>query len=186
MLAVIYMKKTMELKEFTYLFLATLANNTKIINLRDQSVKTIKLPVDYKQIFSNIMYAGNGWDEEFSGFIDTNEYFNNHFAWETKFANCLKETLKEMNKAYKYDFVEDALFIEMRQSEVEAILSLFPNEKVRNTMDHFTNLLVDYIYTRDFAERYHDYRGSTSATIRDINHAKLLGKEVKPTVIRKR
>ena len=132
------------------------------------------------------MYAGNGWDEEFSTFIDTEEYFDNHFAWEIKFANCLKETLKEMKKTYKYDFVDDALYFNMTQEEIDAILSKFPNEKMRNTMDHFTNLLVDYIYTRDFAERYHDYRGSTSATIREINSKKLHEHDVKPVVIRKR
>jgi len=37
------------------------------------------------------------------------------------------------------------------------ILAQYPDENLRNTMDHFTNLLVDYIYTRQFQERFFDY-----------------------------
>ncbi|MBR3891807.1 MAG: hypothetical protein IKJ30_07065 [Bacilli bacterium] len=167
------MKKTMDIKDFTYLFLATLADNSKIINLRDKKIRTIHLPVNYKQIFENIMYAGNGWDEEFSIFIDTEEYFDDHFAWEEKFASALKETLIELEKPYKYDFVNDRLLIDMKQEQVDAILAKYPSEKLRNIMDHFTNLVVDFIYTREYAENYHDYSAITSAKIREINKNKI-------------
>ena len=57
--------------------------------------------------------------------------------------------------------------------QFDEILSKYPSEKLRNIMDHFTNLVVDFIYTREYAENYHDYSAITSAKIREINKNKI-------------
>ena len=166
------MKQCMEIKDFTYLLLATLANNSKIVNLRDKSIRTFFIPVNYKQIIQNIMCAGNGWDDEFSILINKEEYFDNHFAWEIKFSSSLKQTLGELQKPYKYDFVGDRLLIDIKQAQVDQILEKFPNKKIRNTMDHFTNLLTDFIYTREYQEEYHDHSAIAVERMRQIKKEK--------------
>ena len=149
-------KKCMEIKDFTYFLLAKLANKSQIINLRDKNIKTIMIPTNYKQVIENIMCAGNGWDERFSILIDKEEYFDNHFVWETKFAVTLQEVLQEMQKPYKYDFIGDRLLIQIKQEQVDEILSKYPGRKLNDVMDHFANLFVDYIFTREYQENYHD------------------------------
>lgn len=40
-------------------------------------------------------------------------------------------------------------------------------------MDHFTNLLVDYIYTREFQENQYDYYASAVKKMHDIREKQL-------------
>lgn len=94
------MENTQELdiKDFVYLMLATLAHNPKIIDYKDRSQKIIALPIQYKQIIENILCAENRWKEEFSILIDIEEYFKNHFVWERKLAVALKQVLLDLKK----------------------------------------------------------------------------------------
>ena len=154
-------KKTLSINEFVYLLLATLAQNPRIFDMKDRSKKIISLPIQYKQIIENILCADNGWKEEFSVLIDIEEYFENHFAWEQKLALTLKQVLIDLNKTFEYDFEYDKLLISFTQEEINMILSKYPNEELKNIMDHFANLLVDYIYTREFQEGHYDYYASS-------------------------
>lgn len=153
-------RNALDINDFVYLLLATLAENPKISDLKDRSKKIISLPVQYKQIIENILCADNGWKEEFSILIDTEEYFDDHFAWEQNLALALKQSLIDLNKTFEYDFEYDSLLISFTQDEINMILSQYPDEEVRNIMDHFANLLVDYIYTRKYQEEFHDYYAS--------------------------
>lgn len=140
----------MDIKDFTYLLLAMLANKSKVINLKDKSIRTVSLPNTYKESIEKIMYQGNGWDEEFSILIDTEEYFSNHYKWEDKFSRCLKEVLKELNKDVEYDVVNDRIYIDFKQEEIDNILIKFQNEEINDVMDHFSNLVVDFVFTRGY------------------------------------
>lgn len=166
-------KKTLSINEFVYLLLATLAQNPRIFDMKDRSKKIISLPIQYKQIIENILCADNGWKEEFSVLIDTEEYFENHFAWEQKLALTLKQALIDLNKTFEYDFEYDKLLISFTQEEINMILSQYPNEELKNIMDHFANLLVDYIYTREFQEEQYDYYASTVSKMHNMNNLQI-------------
>ena len=148
-------------------------NKSQIINLRDRNIKTIMIPVNYKQIIENIMCAGNGWDERFSVLINAEEYFDDHFVWEMKFAITLQEVLKEMQKPYKYDFVGDRLLIQIKQEQVDEILAKYPSKKLNDVMGHFANLFVDYIYTREYQENYHDLSAAAIKRMKEIKEKNL-------------
>ena len=166
-------KKTLSINEFVYLLLATLAQNPRIFDMKDRSKKIISLPIQYKQIIENILCADNGWKEEFSVLIDTEEYFENHFAWEQKLALTLKQALIDLNKTFEYDFKYDKLLISFTQEEINMILSQYPNEELKNIMDQFANLLVDYIYTREFQEEHYDYYASTVSKMHNMNNVQI-------------
>ena len=144
------MEKAMDIKDFTYLLLAMLADKSKTINLIDKEIKTVSLPNSYKETIEKIMNQGNGWDEKFSVLIDTEEYLYNNYAWEDKFSRCLKEVLQEMGKTVRYDLVYDHIMIDFKQEEIDEILERYTDEKINEEMDHFSNLLVNYVFTRRY------------------------------------
>ena len=144
------MTKAMNIKDFTYLLLATLADKAKVINLKNKSVRTISLPNTFKESIEKIMYQGNGWEKDFSILIDAEEYFSNHYAWEYRFSRCLKEVLKELDKQIEYDVVNDRLCIDFTQEEVDNILVKYQDEEINDKMDHFSNLVVDFVFTRGY------------------------------------
>lgn len=163
----------LNINDFVCLLLATLAQNPRIIYYEDRDKKTVSLPIQYKQIIENILCADNRWKEEFSILIDIEEYFKNHFIWEQKLALALKQTLINLNKTYEYDFEHDKLLINFTQTEIDMILSQYQSEELKNAMDHFANLLVDYIYTREFQEEIHDYYASSVKKMHDIRERQL-------------
>ena len=71
-------------------------------------IKNAVIPVDYKQRIENILCAENGWKEKFSILIDTDEYFQDHFAWEQKLAIQIKNILQQIGKNYEYNFEGDS------------------------------------------------------------------------------
>lgn len=149
-------KKTLTLKQFSYLFLASLANNSPIIDLKNKNNRVCVLPANFKQNIQNILCAENGWKEEFSYLIDTDSYFYNHFAWESAFASTLKQTITDLKKDYVYDMAQDCIRISFSQKEVDSILSRFPKARQAEA-DHFARLVGDFIYSREYQEAHHDH-----------------------------
>ena len=97
-------------------------------------------------------------------------YFEDHFAWENKLSLSLKETLNDMNKSYEYDFVYDSLLITFTQDEVDTMLLRYPEQETKDVMDHFSRLLTDYIYTREYQERIHDYYADAVSKMKNKNN----------------
>lgn len=161
-------KKTLSIDDFTFLFMATLADNPKIFDMRNRDNKIACLPVNYKQIIENILCAENGWKEIFSVLIDPNEYFDDHFEWEKKLARSIKKFLCDMNKSYEYDIEYDRILIPFTQQEIDLIMSRYSDEKLKDIMNHFTSLVNDYIYTREFQERFYDYSASSVRKMHDM------------------
>lgn len=157
----------LEMKKFVYLMLAMLAKNSKIIDLKDSDRKIVPLPVNYKQIIENILCADNGWKDEFSILIDTEEYFEDHFGWEFRLSTTLKQVLSDLKKDFRYDFENDRLLIDFTTDEINSIISNYEDKNLLDVMEHFTYLLVDYIYTRSFQERFHDYSASAVKKMHD-------------------
>ncbi|MBE5806563.1 MAG: hypothetical protein E7313_07675 [Clostridiales bacterium] len=161
----------LEIKDFVYLMLMKLADNSQIMNSKSQ--KIVAIPSNYKQVIENILCSDNGWKNKFSQLIDIEEYFDDHFFWERKLANTLKKILQELNKTYRYDLISDNIFIEFSQMEIDEIMKKYQNEEINDNMDHFTNLLVDYIYTREYQERFTDYSARTIQKMKDLNSEKM-------------
>ena len=165
--------RAININEFVYLLLATLAQNSKTTDFRDQSKKIVSLPIQYKQIIENILCANNGWKEKFSILIDTEEYFEEHFLWEQKLSLALKQALIDLNKTFEYVFECDQLLISFTQEEIDTILSNYKNEELKNTMSHFASLLVSYIYTRAYQEGYYDYYASSVKKMHNIEKKRI-------------
>ena len=167
------MKKTLSLNNFVILLIATLADNSKVIDLINRDNKVAVIPVDYKQRIENILCAENGWKYRFSILIDTDEYFDDHFAWELQLASQIQNVLQQMNKNFEYDFARDSINISFSQREIDLILSNYKDENIKNIMNHFASLLSDWIYSRRFQEEFQDYSS------RSVQYMKKLRKSEK-------
>lgn len=159
----------LSLENFTILMLGMLAKNSKLIDLNNPDNRIACLPFNYKQIIENILCADNGWKDMFSILIDIDEYFDDHFAWEMNLAFMIENVLKDFNKEVKYDLVTDVFKIEFSSNEVNNILNNYNSEYLLDTMEHFTNLLTDYIYTRQFQERFCDYSARSVKKMHDLS-----------------
>ena len=167
------MKKVLTLKQFTYLFLATMAEQSKIIQF-DPNKKDILeccIPATYKQNIQNIMCEQNGWAEKFSTLIDVEQYFDNHFIWEDMLSLQIEDAFEALGKTYVYDFSTDTIRIEFSKGEVEAILRKFPKSAKEN-MDHFARLVGDFIYTRQFSEQYYDNNARSIKYMHELSEKK--------------
>ena len=92
--------KPLKIKDLALGMMASIAEESPYHYLKQPERKTCVLPVNYKQNIQNIMCAGNGWFEEFSRLIDTEEYLDSHFAWETKFAGAIQESIEEYDNIF--------------------------------------------------------------------------------------
>ena len=153
----------MKLKDFTYLMLACLANNSVYMHAKNGNNLTAYLPITYKQIIEEILCSENGWKEAFSVLINIEEYFKNHFIWEQELSCTLNEVLNELGKTIEYHHYSDSLIIHFTKEEVEEILNRYTKENLQLIMTHFTNLLTDYIFTREYVEHFNCTRSYVNA-----------------------
>ena len=165
--------KAIEIEDFVNLLLVTLANKKSRIDLNDINKRIAALPSNYKQIIENILCADNRWKEIFSDLIDINEYFEDHFAWESKLAKTLKDTLIEMNKSVEYEFESDSLLIAFTKEEIDEVMSRYPDEELTKCMARFVTLLTNYIYTRSFQEYHYDYSAKAVKKMHDLWEEKI-------------
>ena len=167
------MKKVLTIKQFTYLFLATMAEQSKIIQLdpKNKDILVCVLPATYKQNIQNIMCEQNGWAEKFSTLIDVEQYFDNHFHWEDMLSLQIEDALETLGKKYEYDFFTDTIRIDFSKGEVEVILQKFPKSAQEN-MDHFARLVGDFIYTRQYQEQYHDNNARSIKYMHELSEKK--------------
>lgn len=162
--------KPMEIYDFANLMLAYLAKKPRIVDIKKSNIKGACLPMNYKQIIECILTAKNGWKESFSALIDTEEYFDEHFAWEVKLSRAIMQVVKDLEKEIKYDLCADLLIIYYSDEEIATIMKMYDNEELNKTMDHFTNLLQSYIYSRGFQERFDDYFAEAVKTMKQIEN----------------
>ena len=126
------MEKAMDIKDFTCLLLAKVADKSKLVDLMGEGTKIACLPNSYKEIIEKIMDQGNVKNNKFSALIDVEEYFDDNYEWEDKFSRCLREVLKEMKKKVDYDFVFDRIEIIFTKDEIAEILSRYTDENINN------------------------------------------------------
>lgn len=169
----------LSLNDFVLLMFAMLAKNSKLNDLKDPNKKIACLPFNYKQIIENILCADNGWKEKFSILIDIDEYFDDHFGWEFNLAYVIGSVLNSLNKKLDYDLVMDRFSVSFTSDEVNNILTKYNNEKLLNTMDHFTNLLTDLIYTRQFQEQFYDYSARAVKKMHDLYEMEINDNNIK-------
>jgi len=137
------------MRNFIILLLADLASKSLIHHFDNSEIKTACLRTDYKRIIEDIMYEENGWGIKFATLINIYSYYEFQLDWERKFASTLKEVLVELNKTIEFDFENDSIRVDFTSEEIEAIKSQYDEETLSN-MDHFSNLIDDIIFTRNF------------------------------------
>lgn len=158
--------KCLLLDDFVTLMLIHLAKKEMIIDIRYPNLKYACIPFAYKEIIQNILCAENRWKDMFSILIDVDEYFEDHFGWEINMSNTLDKVIKNMRKTVRVDLVRDKFIITFTNDELNNLIKKYPNEEINNSMDHFTNLLNDYIYTRDFKENFYNYSAKSVEKMR--------------------
>ena len=168
------MERCLEIKDFSLLMLAILADSSRPLTVAKKTIKIAVLPIDYKQIIQNILCDDNGWKEEFSSLINMKEYFSNHFKWEKKLVSSIQEYIDETCKDVKYDFNTDKIYIRFEFKEIEEIqeniLNKYKSQETINKMIHFTNLLKDLIFTREYQEEFYDYGAASVKKMRKLNN----------------
>lgn len=166
------MKKNLDLTDFTYLLLATLAKkNIRYDGIRyNKNIKTAVLPLYYKEVIERILCNPNRWKYMFSVLIDMDDYFNDHFIWELKFSRELDKVVGELNKKMILDLECDQILIKFSNEEIEEILAKYSDidEEVKKRLDHFTNLLNDVIFERQFVEEFYRDRNFTAIHLEEI------------------
>jgi len=161
----------MEIYDFVNYMLATLANKTKSIDLKEPNRKYACLPFHYKQIIECILTAKNGWHKRFSRLIDINEYFDCQAAWEDKLVKNILLVTSNLGKEIEWDLYWDFFVIPYSKEEVENIIGKYSgDEELDNIMCHFVNLLQDYIYTRGYQRQFHDYFARAVQTMKEIEN----------------
>ena len=91
----------------------------------------------------------------------------------------ISNVLNSLNKKIDYDLVMDSFRVSFTTDEVNDILSKYNNEKLLNTMDNFTNLLTDLIYTRQFQERFYDYSARSVKKMHDLYEMEINDNNIK-------
>lgn len=137
----------MDMKHFIMLLLADLASKSKIYHLDGSKTKTACLSTDYKRIIEDIMYQENEWGIKFAELINIYSYYEFQAEWEAKFGKKLRKVLDELNKEFYYDFERDVIEIEFAEEEIDNIKKMY-DEKTLQVMDHFTNLIDSYSFSR--------------------------------------
>lgn len=178
-------QNALSLKQFTYLMLASLAENSTIIDLKRPNIKICALPSNYKQCIENILCAPNKWKEMFSKLIDVETYFKDHFAWERELSKNMQQTLIELKKEIKYDLRSDNLLIEFTNFEVAGILNQF--KRIRQCeMKHFSNLITSGMYQRWHQHEIFDHSAKAIAKMKEIKEKTKENETVIKPIIREK
>lgn len=150
---------TMDIYDFANLMLAMTTFKKDVINLwasKEEEKQYARLPLNFKQVIESILTTKNGWKDEFAPLINMDEYFENHFVWEMELGNAIVEIAEDLNTPIVFDLETDVLSIEYSKETVETIMAQYSIE-TRELMDHFVNLLLNIIYTREFQESHLGY-----------------------------
>lgn len=149
----IYEEKPLNLADFVELLFVSLANKMSIMGNR----KPIFFPFEYLRIIEEIMYdEKSSWKIKFSKLIDSKRYYKNQSDWELDLGRVINKYL--MDKKVTYDFCLNYFSFDITPEEIETVLKKY-DEKMIEIMEHFTNLLTDCCYERNF-----------SLQTRELNH----------------
>lgn len=140
----------MSIDNFTLYFLTGFARNSKVIDLVQRENIWVSIPSNYKDIIESILNENESWREEFSVFIDMEQYFTDHFKWEEDFVVSLEKTLNILGKRISYNLQTDNLEFCFSKEELALLSSETNNKELSQIMDHFVTLIQNSEYTRDY------------------------------------
>lgn len=146
----------LSLYDFSTLMLIHLAKNSQNSSIGSQQISYASIPFSYKEIIQNILYTDNRWKEMFSVLIDVEKYFNNHFSWEEEMAYALNNVIKSLGKTIEVDFLSDKFKIAFTTEELDNLMKQYPDDNINHLMNHFTRLLNEHIFTRQYIENMDD------------------------------
>jgi len=158
---IIGIEPVIDMKHFVLLLLADLASKTQIIYLNDNKNKIACLSTEYKKIIEDIMYQENGWGIRFATLINIHTYYEFQSDWKKKLGKTIEKVIKELNKEFVYNFENDRIEIEFTKEEINDIKSNY-DEETLTIMDHFTNLINDTTFTRNWDLEMNDMNRSVN------------------------
>ena len=103
--------------------------------------------IDYKNRIVDVLCENDGWRQKFYPLIDTLEYFKDHFKREDK----LTTSLKNYTSRAELDFESDSIKFKFSFNEIDSIEKQYDYSQVE-LMNHFADLLVSYIFDREYKE----------------------------------
>lgn len=162
----------LSLHEFTRLFLAQSALNSRVVTKRNSVEYYVSLPFNYRERLENILCADNGWKERFSPLIDVEDYFEDHFWWEERFSAEIVKVAKEMDKKIDFDLVRERVSVVFLDDDIKQIQGQFDIQTI-DIMNHLVCLVDAYIYSRRYKEELFDYSAKCTAKMRVLHEMKL-------------
>lgn len=137
----------MDMENFVLLLLADLARKSKIHYFDNQELMIACLPLNYCEIIEKIMYEENGWGIKFAELIDIYSYYECQSDWEQKLGKIITKVIKDealnSNLILEHNHIE----IQFTNTQIKEIRNRF-DEDTLIVMDHFSNLLDDYTFSR--------------------------------------
>ena len=152
-----------DMKGFVTLLLADLASKNTLYVFNGPNKKQASLPMDYKNRIEKIMYADNEWGIKFSRLLDINEYYENQSDWEQELGKTISNVINELGKKDQttYNLELDTIEIPFTNEEIEKIKSRY-DEEILEIMDHFSNLIADYAFSRKFKVDWREMERNTN------------------------
>lgn len=144
---IIGIEPVMDINNFALLLLADMASKSKIFYSDKRNSKTASLPLNYCEVIEKIMYEENGWGSKFAELIDIYSYYENQSDWEMELGAAISKILQDEKLKSDLDLEYSYLNIHFTKTQIEEIKSRF-DEETLDIMDHFSNLLGAYVYTR--------------------------------------
>ncbi len=158
----------LSMHDFVKLLFAMLAKESNEVYPRRSKTATIRIPFNYRERIENILCAGNGWKEEFSILIDTEDYFEDHFFWEERLSIEMLAVAKQLNRKFQFDLVNEQIILQLSFMEVNSILSSCKDEEVKKTMKHFASLVLCSLYGREHQEEFVDYTARSRKLMHEL------------------
>ena len=147
---IIGIEPVMDINNFALLLLADMASKSKIFYSDKRNSMTASLPLNYCEIIEKIMYEENGWGIKFAELIDIYSYYENQSDWEMELGATISKILQDEKLKSDLDLECSHLNIHFTKAQIEEIKSRF-DEEALDIMDHFSNLLGAYVYTRQWS-----------------------------------
>ncbi len=147
---IIGIEPVMDINNFALLLLADMASKSKIFYSDKQNSMTASLPLNYCEVIEKIMYEENGWGIKFAELIDIYSYYENQSDWEMELGAAISKILQDEKLKSDLDLEYSYLNIHFTKTQIEEIKSRF-DEETLDIMDHFSNLLGAYVYTRQWS-----------------------------------
>lgn len=134
---------TIDMENFTMLFLADLASKTPITLVDGIETHTVCLKSNYKSAIESIMYNEDGLGLTFSELIDVTYYYEYQKDWEKGLSKTIDKVCCNLDKECWIDIDNNTISIDFTTQEIENIKKLHDKQTLAY-ISYFTDLIYNY------------------------------------------